>query len=171
MWSSADALNVSGLPTLRALGSPRGQHVMRPTPGPPSTREGLGAVHDHPGDPVVRFRRRKRRREVADRLPALGDKPPTDTLAVAWDHAATHADEELDAVVRAAAGRWVRRSLPTYSPGLNPIERRWRPCRRDVPHGERCASLDALWKAAHASFDRDNQGTERVLSIIGAHAA
>jgi hypothetical protein len=26
-------------------------------------------------------------------------------------------------------------------------------------------------KAAHAFFDRDNQYTERVLSIIGAHAA
>jgi transposase len=90
---------------------------------------------------------------------------------VAWDNADTHADAEGEAVVRAAAGRLVLRYWPTYSPWLNPIERRWRQFRREVTHGELFASLDALLKAAHAFFDRDNQRTERVLSIIGAHAA
>jgi putative transposase len=47
----------------------------------------------------------------------------------------------------------------------------WRHFRREVTHGELFASLDALLKAAHAFFDRYNQSTERVLSIIGAHAA
>jgi hypothetical protein len=47
----------------------------------------------------------------------------------------------------------------------------WRHFRREVTYGELLASLDALLKAAHAFFDRDNQGTEGVLSIIGAHAA
>ena len=90
---------------------------------------------------------------------------------MAWDHADTHADAELAALVRAAAGRVVLRSLPTDSPWLNPIERRWRHFRREVTHGELFASLDALLKAAHAFFDRYNQCSERVLSIIGAHAA
>jgi hypothetical protein len=40
-----------------------------------------------------------------------------------------------------------------------------------VTHGELFVSLDALLRAAHAFFDRDNQQTERVLSIIGAHVA
>ena len=61
--------------------------------------------------------------------------------------------------------------LPTYSPWLNPIEMLWRQFRREVTHGELFASVDALLKAAHAFFDRYNQCTERVLSIIGAHAA
>jgi len=77
----------------------------------------------------------------------------------------------VEAIVRAAAGRFVRLYVPTYSPWLNPIERLWRQFRREVTHGELLASLDALLKAAHAFFDRYNQCPPRVLSIIGAHAA
>jgi hypothetical protein len=61
--------------------------------------------------------------------------------------------------------------LPTYSPWLDPIEMLWRHFRREVTHDELFVSLDALLKAAHAFFDRYNQDSERVLSIIGAHAA
>jgi transposase len=119
----------------------------------------------------VLFRRRKRRREVAELLQALVDKHPTETIYVAWDNANIHADDEVEAVVRAAAGRLVLLYLPTYSPWLNPIEMLWRHFRREVTHGELFVSLDALLKAAHAFFDRYNQSKERVLSIIGAHAA
>jgi DDE superfamily endonuclease len=86
---------------------------MLPTPGQPYKRYGLGVVNDHTGETVVLFRRRKRRQEVAERLQALIDKPPTGTISVAWDHADTHADEAVEAVVRAAAGRLVVRYLPT----------------------------------------------------------
>jgi hypothetical protein len=48
---------------------------------------------------------------------------------------------------------------------------RWRQFRREVTHGELFAPLDALLKAVHPFFDRYNQYTERVQSIIGAHAA
>jgi putative transposase len=61
--------------------------------------------------------------------------------------------------------------LPTYSPWLNPIEMLWRQFRREVTHCELFASMDALLKAAHAFFDRYNQCPQRLLSIIGAHAA
>jgi transposase len=171
VFYDADAFNRSWLPTWRALWSPRGQHVMIPTPGHPYQRYGLGAVNYHTGATVVLFRRRKRRREVAARLQALVDKHPTGTLDVAWDHADTHADHEVEAVVRAEAGRLVLLYLPTYSPWLHPIERLWRHFRREVTHGALCVALDALLKAAHAFFDRDNQDSERVLSIVGAHAA
>jgi putative transposase len=90
---------------------------------------------------------------------------------VAWDNADTQAEDAAAAVVRAAAGRLVRLYLPTYSPWLNPSEMRWRHFRREVTQCELLASVDALRKAAHAFFERDNQSTERVVSIIGAHAA
>jgi transposase len=167
----ADEFNVSWLPTLRAMWSPRGQQVMIPTPGQPHKRHGLGAVNYHTGETVVLFRRRKRRQEVTELLQALVDKHPTGTIYVAWDNADTHADDEVEAVVRAAAGRLVPLYLPTYSPWLNPIEMLWRQFRREVTHCELFASLDALLKAAHAFLARYNQYTERVLSIIGAHAA
>jgi transposase len=171
MFYSADEFNVSWLPTLRAMWSPRGQHVMIPTPGQPYKRYGLGAVNYHTGETVGLFRRRKRRREVAELLQVLVDKHPTGTIYVAWDHADTHADDEVEAVVRAAAGRLVLLYLPTSSPWLNPIEMLWRQFRREVTHCELFVSLEALLKAAHAFFDRYNQGAHGVLSIIGAHAA
>jgi putative transposase len=144
---------------------------MIPTPGQPYTRDGLGAVTSHPGDTVVLCRRRKRRQEVAERWQALVDTHPTGTISVTWDHADTHAEEEVEAVVRAAAGRLVWRYVPPYSPWLNPMERLWRQFRREVTHGELLVSLDALLKAAQAFFDHDNQGPHRGRSIIGAHAA
>jgi transposase len=135
---------------------------MIPTPGQPYKRDGLGAVNYHTGETVVRFRRRKRRQEVAELLQALVDKHPTGTISVAWDNADTHADDEVEAVVRAAAGRLVLLYLPTYSPWLNPIEMLWRQFRREVTHGALFESLDALLKAAPACFNRDHQYTARV---------
>ena len=142
-----------------------------PPPGPPDTRDGLGAVKDHTGDPVVRFRRRHRRREAAELWHPVVDTQPTGTISVAWDQADTPAEAEIEAVGRAAAGRLVWLSLPTSSPWRHPIEMLWRQLRREVPPGELCASLDARLKAAPACVARDHQRTGRVRSIIGAHAA
>jgi transposase len=167
----ADEFNLSWLPTLRALWSPRGQQVMIPTPGQPYKRYGLGAVNYHTGETVVLFRRRKRRQEIAELLQALVDKHPRGIIYVAWDNADTHADGEVEAVVRAAAGRLVLLYLPTDSPWLNPLEMLGRQFRREVTHCELFVSLAALLEAAHAFFDRYNRYTERVLSIIGAYAA
>jgi hypothetical protein len=71
---------VSWLPTLRAMWSLRGQHVMIPTPGQPYKRYGLGAVNYHPGATVVLCRRRKRRREVAEVLQAVVNRHPIGTI-------------------------------------------------------------------------------------------
>jgi transposase len=167
----ADEFNVSWLPTLRAMWSPQGQQIMIPTPAQPHKRYGLGAVNYHTGETVVLFRRHKRRREVAELLQALVDRHPSGTIYIAWDNANTHMDDEVEAVVRAAAGRLVLLYLPTYSPWLNPIEMLWRHFRREVTHGELFASVNALLQAAQEFFDRYNQCPQRMLSIIGSHAA
>jgi DDE superfamily endonuclease len=54
-------------------------------------------------------------RRIAELLQAVVDKHPTGTLYVAWDNADTHEDDEVEEVVRAAAGRLVLLYLPTYS--------------------------------------------------------
>jgi transposase len=159
------------MPTLRAMWSPQGQQVMIPTPGQPTKRYGLGAVNYHTGETVVLFRRRKRRREVAELLQALVDKHPTGTIYIAWDNAGTHWDDEVETVIRGAAGRLVLLYLPTYSPWLNPIEMLWRQFRREVTHCELFATLTALLQAAQDFFDSYNRCPAHVLSIIGAHAA
>lgn len=148
--------------------SPVGQQIMIPTPQQPYKRYGLGAVDYHTGRTVVLFRRRKRRLEVAELLQALLDKHPEGSIYVAWDNSNTHEDDEVEAVLRAAAGRLVLLYLPTYSPWLNPIEMLWRHFRREVTHCELFASVKALLAAAQNFFDCYNCHPERVLSIIGA---
>jgi len=165
----ADEFNVSWLPTLRALWSPLGQQVMIPTPRQPYKRYGLGAVNYHTGETVVIFRQHKRRREVAELLRMILDKHPLETVYIAWDNSGTHEANEVEAVVRGAAGRLVLLYLPTYSPWLNPIEMLWRQFRREVTHCELFESVKALLKAAHNFFDRYDECPNRVLSIIGAH--
>ena len=165
----ADEFNVSWLPTLRAMWSPKGQQVMIPTPGQPKVHYGLGAVNYHTGETVVLIRRRKRRREVAELLQALLDQHPTETVFVAWDNFTAHQDDEVEEVVRSAAGRLVLLYLPTYSPWLNPIEMLWRHFRREVTHCELFETVKVLIESAYDFFNRFNQCPEKVLSIIGAH--
>ena len=139
------------------------------TPGQPKVHYGLGAVNYHTGETVVIIRRRKRRPEVAELLQALVDKHPTGTIFVAWDNANTHEDDEVEAVVRAAAGRLVLLYLPTYSPWLNPIEMLWRHFRREVTHCEIFETVKLLIEASENFFKRYNENPQKVLSIIGAY--
>jgi len=151
--------------------SPKGQQVMIPTPAPPKKHYGLGAVDYHTGQTVVLIRRRKRRRETAELLDALVAPHPTGTIYVAWDNANTHENDEVETVVRGAAGRLVLLHLPTYSPWLNPIEMLWRHFRREVTHCELFPTVAALIAAASEFFDRYNRCPQQVRSIIGSHPA
>lgn len=78
-------------------------------------------------------------------------------IYVAWDNANTHVDDEVEAVVRGAAGRLVLLYLPTYSPWLNPIEMLWHHFRREVTHCELFESVKAMVEAAYDFFARHNQ--------------
>jgi putative transposase len=142
---------------------------MVPTPLQPTRRYGLGAVNWHTGETLVLTRPHKRRRDVAELLEALLERHRSETVYVAWDNASTHEDEEVEAVLRGAAGRLVLLYLPTYSPWLNPIEMLWRHFRREVTHCELFESVDALIQATQDFFDRYNRKPEAVRSIIGAH--
>ena len=171
MFYYADEFNVSWLPTLRKMWSLKGQQVMIPTPGQPKVHYGSGAVNYYTGETVVLIRRRKRRLEVAELLQTLVDKHPTGTIYVAWDNASTHQDNEVEAVIRAAAGRLILLYLPTYSPWLNPIEMLWRHFRREVTHCELFETVKVLLEAPYDFFHRYNQTPDKVLSIIGAHSS
>jgi putative transposase len=149
--------------------TPKGQQIMIPTPGQPHKRYGLGAVDYHTGQTVVLLRRHKRRREIAELLEALLTQHPTGTIYVTWDNVSTHQDDEVETVVRGAAGRLILLALPTYSPWLNPIEMLWRHFRREVTHCELFPSVAALLAATKDFFDRDNLTPARTLSVIGAH--
>lgn len=157
-------------PTLRAMWSPKGQQVMIPTPGQPDKYYGIGAVNYHTGETVVLFPQHKRRREIAQRLEALLENHPKETIYVAWDNVNTHEDDEVEAVARAAAGRLILLYLPTYSPWLTPIEMLWRHFRREVTHCELFETKQAMLAAPRDFFERSNQCPERILSVIGSNA-
>ncbi len=159
------------MPTLKAMWGPKGQQVMIQTPSQPKKRYGIGAVNYHSGETVILIRRRKRRREIAELLEALLEKHPTGTIYVTWDNSNTHEDDEVEAVVRGAAGRLVLLYLPTYSPWLNPIEMLWRHFRREVTHCELFPSVKALIAAAYEFFERYNRCPGRILSVIGSDLA
>ncbi|EYB68589.1 hypothetical protein DEIPH_ctg020orf0027 [Deinococcus phoenicis] len=125
----------------------------------------------HTGETVVLTRTRKRRKEIAELLQQLLEKHPHERIYVAWDNASTHQDEEIEAVVRGAAGRLVLLYLPTYSPWLNPIEMLWRHFRREVTHCELFENIEALLAASQAFFERYNHRLGGVRSIIGSHPA
>lgn len=148
--------------------STKGQQVMIPTPHQPYKRYGIGGVNYHTGETVVIVRRRKRRSEIAEFLELLLERHPHETIYVAWDNVNTHEDDEVEAVVRSAAGRLILMYLPTYSPWLNPVEMLWRHFRREVTHCELFPSVKALVEATLDSFNRYNQNPEKTLSIIGA---
>jgi putative transposase len=141
------------------------------TPAQPHRRYGIGAVNYHTGETVVQFHRHKRRKEIAALLGALLERHPTGTVYIAWDNASTHEDDEVEAVVRAAAGRLVLLYLPTYSPWLNPIEMLWRHFRREVTHCELFTTMADLLTAATDFFLRHNREPGKTLSVIGSKAA
>jgi transposase len=159
------------MPTLKAMWTPKGQQVMIQTPAQPKRRYGIGAVNYHTGETVVLIRRRKRRPEVAELLEELLEKHPTGRVCVAWDNSNTHEDDEIEAVLRGAAGRLVLLYLPTYSPWLNPIEMLWRHFRREVTHCELFPTIKVLVAATYAFFDRYNRCPWQVLSVIGCDPA
>jgi putative transposase len=148
--------------------SPKGQQVMIPTPHQSYKRYGIGGINYHTGETVVIVRRRKRRSEIAEFLELLLEKHPHETVYVAWDNASTHEDDEVEAIVRGAAGRLILMYLPTYSPWLNPIEMLWRHFRREVTHCELFESVKTLVEATSDFFNHYNQTPEKLLSVIGA---
>ena len=140
-------------------------------PGQPKKHYGIGAVNYHTGETVVLIRRRKRRREIAELLEALLDKHPNEIIYVAWDNASTHQDDEVEAVVRGAAGQLILLYLPTYSPWLNPIEMLWRHFRREVTHCEIFENVKALINASYDFFSLYIRTPQLILSIIGSNVA
>ena len=145
---------------------------MVPTLAQPKKCYGIEAVNYYSGETLLLIRRRKRRREITELLEALLEKRPTGIVYVAWDNSNAHEYEEVEAVLRHAAGRLVLLYLPTYSPWLNPIKMLWRHFRREeVTHCELFPTVKALIAAAYAFFECYNRRPRHVLSIIGSNLA
>jgi putative transposase len=87
------------------------------------------------------------------------------------DNASTHQDDEVEAVLRAAAGCLVLLCLPTYSPWLNLIEMLQRHFCREVTHCELFETVKVLIEASYEFFRCYNQTPDKLLSISGAYSS
>ena len=83
----------------------RGRQVEIPTHGTDERAYGIGAVTYHTGETVMITREHKRRVDVADLLRALLAYHETGTMYLTWDTCSTHADKEIDAILKEANGR------------------------------------------------------------------
>jgi transposase len=147
----------------------RGRQVEIPTHGKEKRAYGIGAVNYHTGETVMITRDHKRRIDVADLLRALLAHHETGTIYLTWDNCNTHADKEIDAILKEANGRLVLLYLPTYSPWLNPIEMLWRHMRYNVTHCELFMDITDLTSAFLEFFRTISK--ETVRRIIGSIAA
>jgi hypothetical protein len=86
-----------------------------PTPAQPTRLYGIGAVTYQSGENFVLVKPLKCRQEIAEFPQALVDKHPMRTIYIAWDNATTYEDDEVEVVVRGAAGHLVLLYLPTYT--------------------------------------------------------
>jgi putative transposase len=125
------------MPTPKTLWSHAGHQATIPTPARPAKRPGIGAVDSHTGEAVFFIRRRKRRREAAERLEALPEKHPVGAVAGTRDDATPHEDEDIAAGRRATAGRRALRYRPASGPWSYPIEMLRRPLGRGETPGDR----------------------------------
>ena len=119
---------------------------------------------------MVIFKKRKRRKEMAEFLHLLLQKHPSERIYLVWDNVYTHKDYEIEEIVRAEAGRLVLLYLPTYSPWLNPVEMLWRYFRREVTHCELFVSVKKLLEASEIFFEQYNLMPKKILSVIGSNA-
>ena len=137
------------------------------TPAQPIKRYGIEAVAYDSEANVVLFKKKKRRRKTAELLRESLELHPKETVYVGWDNAITHEDDEVEAVVRGAAGRLVLLYLPTYSPWLNPIVRFRKQLRSEATHCDIFGTIKELVTAATGFFERYNLRPQSTRSIIG----
>jgi hypothetical protein len=96
----------------------------------------------------------------------LGYSPGT-RLRVIQDRGEPHTGTPVEAMVREAQGRLVRKAQPAYAPELNPQERLWTWRRRVVTHQHGLATLTEHMEARRHVF-RDLAGvTEQGRRLCG----
>lgn len=99
----------------------------------------VGTVNYHTGETIVLFRRRERRREVAELQQIFVDGHLTGAVYIAWEYFNTHQNGDIEAVVHSAppvGWCWCICQTIYINPWPNPIEMLWRHFRREVTHFE-----------------------------------
>lgn len=165
-----DEMDLAWLPTVSGCWMPVGQQRQVDTPGQNQKEYVVGAVHAVTGTLIWLTWPRKNNvgfRELLKRLLAEHEGDARQVVVVA-DNYRIHkakAVQQMLAKVRTQLRVWF---LPTYSPHLNPIERVWRHCRRNVTDNLFFKTMKRLLKAMTDFLTELATMPASVRSIISA---
>ena len=154
-------------PTITACWTEAGNQQEIESAGNDERYQIFGSVDYRSGDIVYQQQERKRSIEFIAHLEAVLSRWPERPVIVITDNYSVHKTKAVREYEREHFGRLLIVYLPTYSPGLNPIEMLWRHLRRLVTHNHRFESLLHIMEAVHNALEMLAMETESILSIIG----
>lgn len=164
----SDEMDVALLPTISGCWMRLGQQRQVNTPGQNQTRYVFGAVHAITGDLHWVVWERKNNVGFRQLLQAILAAHAEDRrkIVIVLDNYRIHKAKAVGEWVRKYKARLRLYFLPTYSPQLNPIERLWRHCRRNVTDNTFFRSIKRLLAAMQAFLDELAELPETVQRIV-----
>jgi len=163
----SDEMDLALLPTLSGCWMRLGQQRQVNTPGQNQTQYVFGAVNAITGDLHWVVWERKNNVGFRQLLQALLAAHTDDRqIVIVLDNYRIHKAKAVVELVRKFKARLRLYFLPTYSPQLNPIERLWRHCRRNVTDNTFFRSLKRLLAAIEAFLDELATLPETVQRIV-----
>lgn len=164
----ADEMDVALLPTLSGRWMRRGQQTQVLTPGKNAKRYVFGAVNYITGQLIALTWTNKNNvgfRQLLHQVLACHEKDACPVVLVV-DNFRIHQAKAVKAWLKNHRTRLRLYFLPTYSPGLNPIERVWRHFRRNVTDNYFFRTMSRLMAAVEAFISEMAESPEVVLKIV-----
>ncbi len=148
----ADEMDLALLPTISGCWMRIGQQRQVDTPGQNQSQYIFGAVNAVTGKLIWVVWDRKNNVGFRELLKAVLAAHATDALKVVMvlDNFRIHKAKAVGELLRKFKSKLRLYFLPTYSPQLNPIERLWRHCRRNVTDNTFFRSMTRLLAAIQA---------------------
>jgi transposase len=163
----SDEMDLALLPTLSGCWMRLGVQRQVNTPGQNQTRYVFGAVNAITGALHWVVWERKNNVGFRQLLQALLAAHTDDRkIVLVLDNYRIHKAKAVGELVRKFKARLRLYFLPTYSPQLNPIERLWRHCRRNVTDNTFFRSIKRLLAAIQAFLDELAGLPETVQRIV-----
>ncbi len=164
----ADEMDVALLPTISGRWMRQGQQTQVNTPGQNAKDYVFGAVNDVTGALVWLTWPHKNNvgfRHLLQQVLARHQQTPM-RIVIVLDNFRIHKAQAVQRWLRAHRAQLRLYFLPTYSPRLNPIERVWRHCRRNVTDNFYFGTLACLMTAVKAFLTELARSPTVLLSII-----
>lgn len=164
----ADEMDLALLPTISGCWMRSGQQRQVDTPGQNQSHYVFGAVNAVTGELVWVVWERKNNVGFREMLKAVLAAHANDTrkVVIVLDNFRIHKAKAVAEMLRKFKSQLRLYFLPTYSPQLNPIERLWRHCRRNVTDNTFFRSMTRLLAAIQAFLTELTGLPETVQRIV-----